>query len=316
MNNPKRRQIVAFSGEVFDLESKLPLNSTMVAQDGKYACFNAHRTVTPGFNPFEVHAKGTFKILKDGTIRKNGFSSHVNPVTGWSLWSPHAVPLPLDGDEGSLCEVLESLPDTLTLVHERNYRVTSANGVTDFAHFLLTVSSESSISQCECYAKHIKSSSCILGARGEPNDLKDIRKHDSELNVPVIIDLDECEDACGDAYACQDVLKRVVQSSKSEYDGSMKTTASILYGWIGSGDLSLELILEYSSWASLFILNCFECMPIDDDSHPDLRVAYATAISTFSCAIGSDDNQFTKENTQLLSNPNVSKVCVKTFKVY
>jgi hypothetical protein len=49
--------------------------------------------------------------------------------------------------------------------------------------------------------------------------------------------------------------------------------------------------MERSVWASYFILSCFEIMTIPHDYYQDLRVAYGTAISTFTNALYGDEKQ-------------------------
>ena len=299
---PKTRRLVLFSGEELEFEGQPPLNKELPRDDG-YKKYNAHRTIQEGSNPFDVQGHATFKILKDGRIRALGRASDVNPVTGWSMWSPHAAPSNLLTENGALCLVLDDIPEELTLVHERNYRLKNktTGDICDFAHLLLSVKEETTKSKCQEYAQQIKTKSCLLGAQGKAShsNFNDGSGSDEEI-LAKLLDLDDFDEACGDSYACQDVLRRVVQSPDSSFDISCKVSASILYGWIGTGDLSLELIMERSVWASYFILSCFEIMTIPHDYYQDLRVAYDTAISTFTNALYGDEKQ--DQDTSNVSN--------------
>lgn len=159
---------------------------------------------------------------------------------------------------------------------DRDYISTTLDGQTyTFKHFL--IASAESLTQLELEAKYAvvnaNARDCSFAGGGEAKELRFHEEHDQIDKFLALFN-----DAVGEGYAMQDVLKRCAKDFKNTL--TKRVSAIYLSTWIGSNDLSSTFLIENAPWAAAFLRQLFEEYPPIDSCSTSLLEYYS--IATFS----------------------------------
>ena len=187
-------------------------------------------------------------FLCENWVRSNNAASAANPISGWSLWRPHAIPDSIRPSKSRLLDAT-SLPQALRIVYDRTYTATTLAGKTlSFEHFLLTSAG------VQNEADLLAAGAATVG-RTTPCLFEETAGNDSCRSLH----FDDFDTAVNSGYGIQLVLKRCIDDDSASL--ADRVDAAILYVWIGSNDIPVEDLRAESCFAASFVTTCFQKYP-------------------------------------------------------
>lgn len=222
-----------------------------------------------------------------GIARPFGFRSpENNAVTGLSLWSPHAISKE-SYTPGIRCKTVTAIGNNLLLMKDRNYTATAYDGTEYiFTHYLITPFESCTKAELQQNLNNIVGVDCNFAAAGEGKEVQCEHYHDHDVDKILGIDFNLFDEAVQEGYAMQHVLQ--LYSKNNTIDFNARVSAAILAIWIGSNDLTVEIVAMDAPWAARFILNCFRDCPLEDSDKSSLRVYYSNAVENLVVACRTD----------------------------